>query len=105
MKAVASAEALADNTSMQAEWQGENVLIARSGGELFAIANRCTHQDSPLHGGRVRRGYIACPLHGVMFDLRTGAPQGQLTREAVTVYEVCERDGQILLGGPRPAAS
>ena len=62
------------------------VLVCRSGDEFFAIENRCTHQDTPLAGGRVRRGFIACPLHGVMFDLRTGMPRGELTKTPVRTF-------------------
>ena len=71
------------------------VLVCRSGEEFFAIENRCTHQDTPLAGGRVRRGFIACPLHGVMFDLRTGVPRGELTKTPVRTFATEVTDGVL----------
>lgn len=92
----ASAE-LAEGSSVVIEHAGACVLVARSGGQVFAVENRCTHQDAELHGGRIRRGHIACPLHGVMFNLETGAPSGQLTKQPLRTFAVHETDGAIYL--------
>ncbi|MBT5792046.1 MAG: Rieske 2Fe-2S domain-containing protein, partial [Gammaproteobacteria bacterium] len=54
-------------------------------------------QNSPLAGGRVRNGFISCPLHGVRFDLRTGEPRGALTRIPVETYAVRDKDGMIVI--------
>ncbi len=51
---------------------GWPVLIARNGGKLQAVIDRCTHAASPLSTGRVRRGAVMCPLHGARFELATG---------------------------------
>ena len=90
-------EPLADNSSHVIEIEGESVLLCNSGGTHYAIQNQCTHQASPLAGGRVRNGYISCPLHGVRFDLSTGEPRGSLTRIAVKTYAVREEEGKIIV--------
>ena len=59
------------------------------------MANRCTHQQQSLDGGRIRRGHISCPLHGVRFNLRTGEPMGQLTRVPLATYDVQVVEGMI----------
>ena len=92
--ALAEAE-LANNDSRAVTLNGSKVLICRSGGELYAVENRCTHQEAELEGGRIRGCFISCPLHGVRFDLRDGTPMGQLTREALPTYEVRVVDGVI----------
>lgn len=69
-------------------------------GELYAIDNRCTHQNAELTGGRIRSGYISCPLHGVRFNLQTGEPMGQLTRLPVRTHMIRIEDGRILLQRP-----
>lgn len=92
-------EPLADNSSHVIEVEGESVLLCNSGGTHFAIQNQCTHQASPLAGGRVRNGFISCPLHGVRFDLATGEPRGSLTRVAVKTYPVRDEDGMIVVSG------
>jgi 3-phenylpropionate/trans-cinnamate dioxygenase ferredoxin subunit len=56
-------------TAVVAGWP---VLVCRLDGAYRAVLNRCSHAASSLGEGRVRRGAIACPLHGAMFDLTTG---------------------------------
>ena len=90
-------EPLALNSSEALELEGESVLLCNSGGSHFAIRNQCTHQSSPLAGGRVRNGFISCPLHGVGFDLSTGEPRGTLTRVPVKTYSVRDEDGMIVI--------
>lgn len=90
-------EPLALNSSEVLELEGESVLLCNSGGSHFAIRNQCTHQNSPLAEGRVRNGFISCPLHGVRFDLRTGEPRGTLTRVPVKTYAVRDEDGMIVI--------
>lgn len=55
------------------EW---SILLTRFRDEVFALENVCSHADSALAGGRMRNGRISCPLHGAMFDARTGAAIG-----------------------------
>ena len=86
---------LADNDSRAVIINGSMVLICRAAGELYAVENRCTHQEAELEGGRIRGCFISCPLHGVRFDLRDGTPMGQLTRKALLTYEVRVMDGMI----------
>ncbi len=92
--AFADAE-LANNDSRAVTINGSKVLICRAAGELYAVENRCTHQEAELEGGRIRGCFISCPLHGVRFDLRDGTPMGQLTRQALAIYEVRVMDGMI----------
>ncbi len=87
--------ALAPDSSALVTVQGCEVLLCHSGGEVFAVGGRCTHQQEPLVGGRIRRGHISCPLHGARFNLRTGEPVGQLTRIPLSTYQVQVESGMI----------
>lgn len=95
--AVITHEPLAPNSSEVIEVNGHSVLLCNSGGTHFAVENQCTHQESPLSGGRVRNGFISCPLHGVKFDLSTGEPHGTLTRIPLKTYTVSDEDGMIVV--------
>lgn len=86
---------IAANQSRAFDVNGLSILICHSGGQFYALENRCSHQETPLAGGRIRRGYIACPLHGVMFELASGKPTGTLTKNCVATYPVEVIDGQI----------
>jgi 3-phenylpropionate/trans-cinnamate dioxygenase ferredoxin subunit len=78
-KDVAHAEELGPGESRLVEANGVQIAVVNVDGELFAIADRCTHDGSPLLGSGIeprdliegRR--ISCPRHGAQFCLRTGA--------------------------------
>ena len=43
-------------------------------GELFALEDRCSHDDGPLVEGdwEPERGVVVCPRHGATFDICSG---------------------------------
>ena len=79
---------------------GQSVLLCRTAAGLFAIENMCSHAFAHLEGGKVRGPHIFCPLHGVRFDMRTGAPNGTLTKKPIAVYPVSVEDGEIVVDLP-----
>lgn len=100
VRAAALAE-IPEPGSLAVRLDGQSILLVRSPAGLFAIENRCTHARQELAGGRVRGFHIFCPAHGVRFDLRTGCPAGELTREPVRTFAVKVEEGQLFvrLGG------
>lgn len=91
------------------------LAVGLSGGEPFAVSNRCRHLFAPLGKGKVDAdGCLECPWHGALFDVRTGAmtrgPQGAFKPLAGVVkgttgarnlktYPVVLREGAIWLEG------
>lgn len=75
------------------------LLVALDDG-IFAIENRCPHAASPLAGGRVKDGRIACPLHGARFDVRSGEAAGSALA-AVKTFKVTEKEGRVLVATDR----
>lgn len=78
---------------------GWHVLVARIDGGFSAVNDRCTHQGSRLSPGKVRRGAVMCPLHGVRFDMATGQCLGG-TYANVRVFALRETDGMIEIAIP-----
>jgi 3-phenylpropionate/trans-cinnamate dioxygenase ferredoxin subunit len=72
-----------------------SVLVCRTSAGVFAVENMCSHAYALLEGGKVKGPHIFCPLHGMRFDLRTGAPNGQLTKKPLTCYPVTLVDGDV----------
>lgn len=77
------AEAPAEGQVAEAEANGIQVCLARSGGQLKALDNLCPHRQGPLGQGWIEGGAVVCPWHSWAFDLNTGAaeyPEGQQVR-------------------------
>lgn len=52
---------------------GPGILVVNCEGRLYAIEDRCTHDDGPLAEGRLVDGcQVECPRHGARFDAATG---------------------------------
>lgn len=53
---------------------GEQILLVRTKGTVYACEVECPHQGAPMQGGFLKEaGKISCPRHGYKFDLVTGA--------------------------------
>jgi len=70
----------------------EDVLLVRSGPEIFAIDAHCSHYHGPLAEGLVDGESIHCPWHHACFDLRTGEAARAPALSAIAVWKV-EREG------------
>jgi nitrite reductase/ring-hydroxylating ferredoxin subunit/uncharacterized membrane protein len=64
------------------------VVVARSGGRLCGLADRCSHQGGPLHEGEVVAGRIRCPWHASEFDLDDGTVVRGPATAPQPVYDV-----------------
>ena len=78
-------------------WEDVEIGIVNCGGELFAIEDRCSHDDGELIEGELYQDQcvIECPRHGSRFDLRTGKPLNLPAYEPVDVFPVVVEDGVI----------
>ena len=56
------------------EVTGTPILVVNLDGELYALEDRCSHEDFELSSGVVdpAEGSVECVLHGARFDLRDG---------------------------------
>src|SRR6059058_1819711 len=91
----APAGALSEGASQAMQINGWPILVCLSAGAPYAVINRCTHADSPLAGGRVRRGAIICPTHGAIFKLASGECVGASPYAPLKVFEARITDGWI----------
>jgi 3-phenylpropionate/trans-cinnamate dioxygenase ferredoxin subunit len=51
---------------------GKEILVVKTGKQIFAIGNKCTHMGCKLSGGKLDGETVRCPCHGSMFNVRTG---------------------------------
>jgi 3-phenylpropionate/trans-cinnamate dioxygenase ferredoxin component len=66
-------------------------------GELFALEDRCSHDDGPLCEGDfdAEDGYAVCPRHGSHIDIRTGAALTLPAVFPVDTFRVVVEDGMV----------
>lgn len=55
------------------EIDGRGAVVVRVGAAVYACGDTCAHQGGPLGEGRLSGTRLACPWHGWMYDVRTGA--------------------------------
>jgi apoptosis-inducing factor 3 len=105
-KAGIAIDEIADGGSLAGEADGENVVLVRRGGEIFAVGAECTHYHGPLAEGILAGDTIRCPWHHACFDLRTGAATAPALNP-IPVWNVEQRDGRVFVTTKReiPAAA
>ena len=71
-------------------------------GELYAIEDRCSHDDGPLAEGEFDpdEGVAICPRHGSHFDVRTGKALSLPAYLPVDTFDVTVVDGVVRVAVP-----
>jgi 3-phenylpropionate/trans-cinnamate dioxygenase ferredoxin component len=99
---VAAADAFPPGSSKIIRHGNLFVGVYNCGGELYAIEDRCSHDDGPLCEGDWDEDMcrVICPRHGSAFDLATGVPRSLPATEPVATFSVSVVDGTIVLDLP-----
>jgi 3-phenylpropionate/trans-cinnamate dioxygenase ferredoxin subunit len=73
---VCPATELAPGEVRVVEWEDLEIGVFNCAGALYAIEDRCSHDDGPLAEGEMDEGActVECPRHGSLFDLASGRP-------------------------------
>jgi apoptosis-inducing factor 3 len=79
----------------------DQVLLARSGADVFAVGAHCTHYHGPLAEGLVVNGTVRCPWHHACFDLRTGEALRAPAFGPLDSWSTEQRDGKAFVGAKR----
>jgi 3-phenylpropionate/trans-cinnamate dioxygenase ferredoxin component len=81
------------------EWEDLEIGVFNCAGTVYAIEDRCSHDDGTLVEGTLdeERCTIECPRHGSQFDLMTGKPLTLPAYIPVDTYPVIIEDETIKL--------
>ncbi|MBI4258471.1 MAG: Rieske (2Fe-2S) protein [Thaumarchaeota archaeon] len=79
---------LKDGELRQIKSPGHDVLIAKVGGEYYALGNICTHRGCYLSSGWIDGRSVVCGCHMSKFDVRDGKVVNGPASKPQTVYEV-----------------
>jgi 3-phenylpropionate/trans-cinnamate dioxygenase ferredoxin subunit len=96
---VCRADELRPGESRLVDVDGRKVGVFKADGELYAIEDRCSHDDGPLAEGPFDPDAktVECPRHGSLFDLTTGRPKTLPAYLPVATFPVRVEDGMIKL--------
>jgi 3-phenylpropionate/trans-cinnamate dioxygenase ferredoxin component len=75
----------------------EDIALCNVDGELYAVANVCTHDGGPLGEGHLHGDQIECPRHGARFDVKSGTAKSLPAIMPIDTYEVKVEGDEILV--------
>jgi 3-phenylpropionate/trans-cinnamate dioxygenase ferredoxin subunit len=80
-------------------WEDLEIGVFNCAGTVYAIEDRCSHDDGPLIEGELDEEHctVECPRHGSRFDLRTGKPKTLPAYVPVDTFAVIIEDDTIKL--------
>ncbi|MFO8173373.1 MAG: non-heme iron oxygenase ferredoxin subunit [Longimicrobiales bacterium] len=77
----------------------EPVVLANVEGAVYAVLDRCTHEDLPLSDGEMEGTDLVCCYHGARFDVTSGAPRALPAVKPVKTFPVEMREDGIYIQG------
>lgn len=83
--------------ALQVEVEGKTLALVRNDGEVYCISDICSHEHAFLSEGFVEECEIECPLHGSIFDVRTGEVKSLPATENVKTFPTKIEDGEVLV--------
>ncbi len=86
--AVAKVADLPPGSKLLVTINGAEVLLCHTLDRIFAVENRCSHAEERLDCGRMRSGWIACPVHGARFDLASGEAMNPPASQPIQTFTV-----------------
>jgi len=92
-------EELAPGAMRLVEQDGLEIGVFNCAGTVYAIEDRCSHDDGPLVEGILDQEActIECPRHGALFDLKTGRPLTLPAYQPVDTFPVIIDNDMIKL--------
>jgi 3-phenylpropionate/trans-cinnamate dioxygenase ferredoxin subunit len=81
------------------EHEGRKIGVFNCEGSIYAIEDRCSHDDGPLAEGEFDPAActVECPRHGSLFDLTSGRPKTLPAYAPVQTFSTAVEDDTIVL--------
>jgi 3-phenylpropionate/trans-cinnamate dioxygenase ferredoxin subunit len=97
--AVCPAAELSPGEMRLVEHEGTKIGVFNCEGTLYAIEDRCSHDNGPLAEGEFDPAActVECPRHGSLFDLTTGRPKTLPAFTPVQTFPIAIEDDTITL--------
>ena len=92
---VAKVDDIPSGEALQVEADGQTLALVRVGDEVYCVHDICTHEHAHLSEGFCEGFELECPLHGSIFDVRTGEVKSLPATEPVKTFPVKLEDGEV----------
>jgi NADPH-dependent 2,4-dienoyl-CoA reductase/sulfur reductase-like enzyme/nitrite reductase/ring-hydroxylating ferredoxin subunit len=99
-----AASALTDGSMILGRVGDQDVVLARTGDELFAIRAQCSHYRGPLVDGIIVGDTVRCPWHHACFSLRSGEALRAPALDPIPCWRVDREGDRIFVREQLPAA-
>ncbi len=76
---------------------GAQIFLLKQAGQIYAMAEHCSHLGGPLSEGKVEGDTIVCPWHGSRFCLKDGRVIDGPATNNQPVLDVMVRGGQVFV--------
>ena len=90
-------EDLTEGKPAKATVNGTEIFLLRQAGQIYAMADHCSHMGGPLSEGEIEGDTIVCPWHGSRFCLKDGRVMDGPATNNQPVLDVTVRGGQVLV--------
>src|SRR3954462_4489523 len=97
---VASCAALEQGDVKDVECSGAHLALYRLEDGIFATSAACPHMGASLAAGTIVNGYIECPMHFALLDIRTGDADGAITSQPLRTFPTRVEDDVIYVDLP-----
>ena len=93
---------LPDGEAVHVEGGPCGICLVRLGTHVYALADRCSHQEWPLSDGEVEPSELSieCSKHGSTFSLKDGHPGCLPATQPVAVYDVRVEGDEVVVSVP-----
>ena len=92
---VCKADTLEPGMATRVDLNGTPVAVFNVGGDYFAIADTCSHEEASLSDGFVDEDIVECPKHGAMFHIPTGEVRSLPATRPVATYRTAVENGDL----------
>jgi len=95
---VADDQELAEGGMKGVEVDGQEILLARVQGTIYAVEAICNHGYAYLEEGGLDGFNVVCPLHDGCFDIRNGEPTVPPCSEPIKSYPIKIEGTDVFVG-------
>ena len=96
---VCDSKSLKDGEMLDFDHGDSKILLAKSGGNVYATDRICTHAYADLSTGILNEeeNTVTCPLHLSSFRLESGIPQNLPAEQPLKTYKVKIQENAIYI--------